>query len=35
MMECKKEDTKMVEIFLKLFNKALAKFVGEDNYNLT
>ena len=32
MMECKIEDSKMVEIFFKLFNEALAKYLGDDNY---
>ena len=31
-MECKKEDTEMVEIFFRLFNEALAKFLGEEGY---
>ena len=31
-MECKKEDTEMVEIFFRLFNKALANFLGEEGY---
>ena len=32
MMECKKEDTEMVEIFFRLFNEALAKFFSEEGY---
>ena len=31
-MECKKEDTEMVEIFFRLFNEALANFLGEEGY---
>ena len=36
-MECKKEDTEMVEIFFRLFNEALANFLGGEGYkfNLT
>ena len=34
-MECKKEDTEMVEIFFRLFNKALANFLCEDSYKST
>ena len=36
-MECKKEDTEMVEIFFRLFNEALANFLGGESYkfNLT
>ena len=32
MMECKKESTEMIEISFRLFNKALANFVGDPNY---
>ena len=32
MMECKKESTEMIEIFFRLFNEALANFVGDPNY---
>ena len=31
-MECKKEDTEMVEIFFRLFNEALANFLSEEGY---
>ena len=31
-MECKKESTEMIEIFFRLFNEALANFVGDPNY---
>ena len=31
-MECKREDTEMVSIFFRLFNEALAKHVGNENY---
>ena len=31
-MECKREDTEMVSIFFQLFNEALAKHVGDENY---
>ena len=31
-MECKREDTEMVSIFFRLFNEALAKDVGDENY---
>ena len=31
-MECKREDTEMVSIFFWLFNEALAKHVGDENY---
>ena len=31
-MECKREDTEMVSIFFRLFNEALAKHVGDENY---
>ena len=31
-MECKCEDTEMVSIFFRLFNEALAKHVGDENY---
>ena len=34
MMECTKENTKMVEIFFKLFNEALSKFVVENDYKI-
>ena len=32
MMECKKEDTEMVEIFFQLFNEAVANFLHEEGY---
>ena len=32
MMECKKESTEMIEIFFRLFNKALVSFVSDKNY---
>ena len=31
-MEFKEEDAEMVEIFFKLFNEALANFLGEEDY---
>ena len=31
-MECKKESMEMIEIFFRLFNEALANFVGDPNY---
>ena len=31
-MECKKESMEMIEIFFRLFNEALANFVGNPNY---
>ena len=34
-MECKKEDTEMVEIFFRLFNEALANFLGEEGYKFS